>query len=91
MKRSLLTLGALLFIAGCSQQSSIKTSDNSSEANQLSDVKTPHTFMLRGTVIIGHESQSIQPCNSDQQYWINLSPAQWQAGTDIQSSPYQPM
>ena len=91
MKRTLLTLGALLFIAGCSQQSSIKTSDNSSEANQLSDVKTPHTFMLRGTVIIGHESQSIQPCNSEQQYWINLSPVQWQAGSEIQSSPYQPM
>ncbi|MDD9195335.1 lipoprotein [Aliivibrio sp. S3MY1] len=91
MKRSLLALGALLFVAGCSQQSSIQTSGDPSEVNQLSDIKTPHTFMLRGTVIIGHESQSIQPCHSDLQYWINLSPAQWQAGTDIQSSPYQPM
>lgn len=91
MRKSLLALGALVFIAGCSQQLSTTTSSHPSENNQLAETKVPHTFILRGTVIIGHESQSIQPCGSDQQYWINLSPAQWQAGTDIQSSPYQPM
>ena len=91
MKTSLLTLGTLLFLAGCSQHSPTTTSSEPSENSQVAEQKIPHTFMLRGTVIIGHESQSIQPCNSDQQYWINLSPEQWQAGADIQSSPYQPM
>ena len=91
MKTSLLALGTLLFLAGCSQHSHTTTSSDPSENSQVAEQKIPHTFMLRGTVIIGHESQSIQPCNSDQQYWINLSPEQWQTGADIQSSPYQPM
>ncbi|MGR6860339.1 COG3650 family protein [Aliivibrio salmonicida] len=91
MKTSLLALSTLLFLAGCSQHSSTTDSHHSSESKQAADQKIPHTFMLRGTVIIGHESQSIQPCSSDQQYWINLSPEQWQASNDIQSSPYQPM
>lgn len=91
MKASLLALSALLFLSGCSQHNAANPSKDSSQKNHLNETKTPHTFMLRGTVIIGHESQSIQPCGSDQQYWINLSPAQWQAGSDIQSSPYQPM
>lgn len=91
MRTSLLALGALLFLSGCSQHNATNSSKNASQKNHLNEIKTPHTFMLRGTVIIGHESQSIQPCGSDQQYWINLSPRQWQSGNDIQSSPYQPM
>ncbi len=87
MKKSLLTLGSLLFLAGCSQQFSTEASNSPSK----NDTKNPHTFTLRGTVVIGHESQSIQPCGSDQQYWINLTPEQWQMGNDIQSTPYQEM
>ena len=91
MKKSLLTLGTLLFLSGCSQQFSEDTSDSKSKNNDVHEATMPHTFTLRGTVVIGHESQSIQPCNSDQQYWINLTPEQWAAGNSIQSSPYQPM
>nr|VVV02767.1 hypothetical protein AW0309160_00092 [Aliivibrio wodanis] len=90
MKRSLLAVTTLLFFSGCSQQSSNTASNNSSEDNQNQST-TPHTFTLRGTVVIGHESQSIQPCNSEQQYWINLKPEQWKVSNEIQSSPYQPM
>ncbi|MUJ37352.1 hypothetical protein [Aliivibrio fischeri] len=90
MKTSLTTLisATLLLLTGCSQQTS---APKNNMVAQQDEINSPHTFMLRGTVIIGHESQSIQPCNSDQQYWVNLSPRQWKAGTDIQSRPYQAM
>lgn len=89
MKLSLLTFTALLFLSGCSQQSAIDTSTDDFDNSQ--SASGAHTFILRGTVVIGRESQSIQPCGSDQQYWINLTSEQWKAGTDIQSTPYQSM
>ncbi len=91
MKKSLLALAPLLFLAGCSQQFSAGASHSEPKNSNANEPKVPHTFTLRGTVIIGHESQSIQPCGSDQQYWINLTPKQWKAGNDIQSTPYQAM
>lgn len=89
MKIISLTLTALLLLSGCSHP--LATSTSSKENHVQATPHTPHTFLLRGTVIIGHESQSIQPCGSDHQYWINLSATQWKAGTEIQSTPYQEM
>ncbi len=90
MKTSLLILANLLFLSGCSQNNIAEKSSHSSQAN-LSQQQSPATFMLRGNVTIASNAQTIQPCGSNQQYWINLSPAQWKAASDIQQSPNQLM
>ncbi|PFG58758.1 putative lipoprotein [Vibrio sp. ES.051] len=51
----------------------------------------PQTFMLRGKVVVGHESQYIMPCGSDKQYWLQLSPQQSQRAIKLTSEPYQTM
>ncbi|AEX23476.1 COG3650 family protein [Vibrio sp. EJY3] len=51
----------------------------------------PQTFMLRGEVVIGHESQYIMPCGSDKQYWLQLSPQQAQRAMSLSNEPYKPI
>ncbi|MDF2155905.1 hypothetical protein [Vibrio sp. CAU 1672] len=51
----------------------------------------PQSFVLRGEVVIGHESQYLMPCGSDKQYWLPLSPQQAQRAMALTTQPYQPM
>ena len=51
----------------------------------------PQTFIMRGEIILGHEVSSIQPCGSEQQYWLSLDNDKFQQGMTLISAPYQPM
>lgn len=52
---------------------------------------TPQSFILRGDVTVGHETQTITPCGSKQQYWLHLTPKQQKTFNDLARKPYQPM
>ncbi|WEM42365.1 hypothetical protein PTW35_00380 [Photobacterium sp. DA100] len=85
--------GALL-LAGCaSQPSSGPTPEEI--ALTTPEVATSsgkvQAFMLRGQVILGHESRSIQPCGSTQQYWLHLPAGDLPAANAVTPPGYEPM
>ncbi|EGQ7650071.1 TPA: COG3650 family protein [Vibrio alginolyticus] len=87
-------LATLLVLQACSSQSPQSgAADLTSPPATLDKPETiqPQTFMLRGKVIVGHESQYIMPCGSDKQYWLQLSPQQMQRAIQLNNEPYQTM
>ncbi|CAE6886146.1 hypothetical protein ACOMICROBIO_GDFFDHBD_00559 [Vibrio sp. B1REV9] len=87
-------LATLLVLQACSMQPSPSGEDTpTTPPASLDKPETilPQTFMLRGEVVIGHESQYITPCGSDKQYWLQLSPQQIQRAVGLTSEPYQIM
>lgn len=95
--RNPVALASLLALQACSlldfgaaepanetQQIAPATLDNPSSIK-------PQTFIMRGEVILGHEVQSIQPCGSGQQYWLQMDNDKFQQGVKLAHSPYQPM
>ncbi len=88
------TLATLLVLQACSSQppQSGEEAPTSPPASlDKPETIQPQTFMLRGKVIVGHESQYIMPCGSDKQYWLQLSPQQTQRAMSLSSQPYQHM
>ncbi|WP_159064901.1 COG3650 family protein [Thaumasiovibrio subtropicus] len=51
---------------------------------------TSQAFMLRGEVVIGHESYYIQPCGSPVQYWLRLPESMRQSLQNNGGLPYSP-
>lgn len=87
-------LATLLVLQACSSQPPQSgAADPTSPPATLDKPETiqPQTFMLRGKVIVGHESQYIMPCGSDKQYWLQLSPQQMQRAIQLNNEPYQTM
>ncbi|MGR5213138.1 COG3650 family protein [Vibrio rotiferianus] len=87
-------VATLLVLQACSmqpQQSDADTPTTPPASLDKPETILPQTFMLRGEVVIGHESQYITPCGSDKQYWLQLSPQQIQRAVAITNEPYQTM
>ncbi|MGR2664545.1 COG3650 family protein [Vibrio campbellii] len=87
-------LATLLVLQACSmqpQQSDADTPTTPPASLDKPETILPQTFMLRGEVVIGHESQYITPCGSDKQYWLQLSPQQVQRAIALTNEPYQTM
>ncbi|MGF1691700.1 COG3650 family protein [Photobacterium kagoshimensis] len=95
-----LPLATLALLAGCSIQPSTTPNSQSgatinptpenavSTANSGSKVQA---FMMRGMVTWGHESYSIQPCNSQKQYWVVFPPSDHNKIREIAPYNYEPM
>ncbi|PMG47835.1 hypothetical protein BCU90_10570 [Vibrio lentus] len=49
----------------------------------------PQTFIMRGQVVVGHESRTFTPCGSQQQYWLDLSPELALEAQGLTTRPYQ--
>ncbi|MDV7106063.1 hypothetical protein R3X26_16805 [Vibrio sp. TH_r3] len=81
-------------IQACSSSpQQIEQITGSSNLVQLSEVETPlaPTFIMRGTAILGHETQSFVACGSNQQYWLEVDPNLLNQATNLTSDPYQPI
>ncbi|PSW19356.1 hypothetical protein C9I98_13390 [Photobacterium sanctipauli] len=87
------SLALLTLLTGCaegpvSQQAATPTTSQPEDTAEAGKVQA---FMLRGNVVLGHESRSIQPCGSSQQYWLQL-PLSMQQDVDAITRPgYEPM
>ena len=49
----------------------------------------PQTFIMRGQVVVGHESRTLTPCGSHQQYWLDLTPELALEAQGLSTRPYQ--
>ncbi|KZX57660.1 hypothetical protein A3712_22870, partial [Vibrio sp. HI00D65] len=49
----------------------------------------PQTFIMRGQVVVGHESRTFTPCGSQQQYWLDMSPELALEAQGLAARPYQ--
>ncbi|MEZ8240645.1 COG3650 family protein [Vibrio splendidus] len=49
----------------------------------------PQTFIMRGQVVVGHESRTFTPCGSQQQYWLDLTPELALEAQGLSTRPYQ--
>ncbi|MCZ4311249.1 COG3650 family protein [Vibrio atlanticus] len=49
----------------------------------------PQTFIMRGQVVVGHESRTFTPCGSQQQYWLDLPPELALEAQGLAARPYQ--
>lgn len=97
LQQALPASALLMLLAGCSAPSPSTTS-SPVEVTQADSAPTMaaeqgkvQAFMLRGTVVLGHESSSIQPCGSTQQYWLNTPLADRQSLAQITRPGYEPM
>jgi len=80
-------------LTGCSQtQQSISEPEKSPAANlDAPSTIQPQTFIMRGQVVVGHESRTFTPCGSQEQYWLDLSPELALEAQGLSNTPYQPM
>jgi putative lipoprotein len=63
---------------------------NSAELQRPESV-IPQSYVLRGMAVIGHESRTLQPCGSHQQFWLDLPLDIQQQAQSMITSPYQPI
>lgn len=87
---SLLALQACSTLDFSSSESESQPSLPLANLDQPNSIK-PQLFILRGEVILGHEAQSIQPCGSEQQYWLSIDNDKFNQALRLISTPYQPM
>ena len=52
---------------------------------------SPQPFLLRGEVILGHETRSFQPCGSPRQYWVVLPSGDAPAADALAAPGYHPL
>ncbi|CAH0527377.1 COG3650 family protein [Vibrio hippocampi] len=93
-KRIALTILPLILLQACSvfkPQGDENISETPlAELAQPDSITTP-SFVLRGQAVIGHEVQTIQPCGSQHQYWLQLPADIKPLAAALTTSPYQPM
>lgn len=80
-------------LTGCSQTQLSPSESEKSPSASLDAPSTiqPQTFIMRGQVIVGHESRTFTPCGSQEQYWLDLSPELALEAQGLSNTPYQPM
>lgn len=49
------------------------------------------TFILRGEVVLSPDNPSFRPCDSQQQYWLDMSPQLLQQARSVTHTPFQPL
>lgn len=96
-KRSLTLLASIWLIQSCSS-----STNSFNQVEQIQPATIGHTqltkkktqtaqFIMRGTLVIGHEAQTFTPCGSNRQYWVNLKKPDINSVQALSSMPYQPM
>lgn len=97
LRQALPAAALLAALAGCTTSSPSPTSGpveitpDGSPPTATTEQGKVQAFMLRGNVVLGHESNSIQPCGSSQQYWLNTPITDRQAIAQITRPGYEPM
>ncbi|MCW8348429.1 hypothetical protein MD535_20810 [Vibrio sp. ZSDZ65] len=92
MSRLSLAVPLVLILQACS---SFNTTSNEATTTPLRaelsrpETITPQSYVLRGQAIVGHESRTIQPCGSTQQYWLELPKEAREAAEKLSRTPYQ--
>ncbi|NOH96481.1 hypothetical protein [Vibrio sp. 99-70-13A1] len=83
---------AILALQGCSTAPEVMTEPELPPAT-LDEPKSiqPQTFIMRGQVVVGHETRTFTPCGSKQQYWLDLPKESLQQALILPSRPYQTM
>ncbi|MGL6262078.1 COG3650 family protein [Vibrio sp. WXL210] len=93
--RSPLALSTLVLIQACSTAPSSDTQEVSVAPIMASldapETIAPQPFIIRGEVVLGHETRAIKPCGSQQQYWVNLPVEQREQAISLTARPYQPL
>lgn len=75
-----------LALAACSSTSPPKQTQLA-DLNHPESIK-PQSFMLRGSVVIGPNSQTITPCGSQQQFQLSLPQSLMTKAASVSASPY---
>lgn len=93
LRQALPAIALMTLLTGCSSPSTSEPVDITPADSQQADANgnKVQAFMLRGSVVLGHESYSIQPCGSTKQYWLTIPPTERQALADITRPGYEPM
>ncbi len=84
-----MVLSSLALIQACGS-SPTPASSNTISLTEANTTSIP-TFIIRGEVTLGHEVRAITPCNSHQQYWIDLPKDRFQQALNLVQQPYQPL
>lgn len=90
------TLAGLLALQACSMFDFGSQAEQAKSPLPLANLEQPNSinpqaFIIRGEVILGHEAQSIQPCGSDIQYWLEVDNDKFKQAMRLINHPYQPM
>ncbi len=83
-----------LWLTACAQTSSPSVEETPSlppQPKAIGNHYTSQAFMMRGEVVVGHESYYIQPCGTKTQYWLHLPDDLRAALHASASAPYSPL
>lgn len=92
--RSWVALCSSLLIFGCSQTPTPHAETDTTSADSqalIVDESAPARILLKGQLIWGHEMRSLQPCGSDNSYWVQLPKQLVEPVSKLTNEPYQPM
>ncbi len=86
------TILSVCLLQACSTSPTTQLEQDTVKASldQPDSIK-PQTFLIRGEVVIGHEVRTIKPCDSNQQFWVDMPVELTQQAMKLSSAPYQPM
>ncbi|CAM4234416.1 COG3650 family protein [Vibrio neonatus] len=96
-KCTLLSVISSMVLLGCSSTEPPQSSASTTESNVLStqplipDTEAPARVLLRGEIMVGHESRTIHPCNSNATYWLELPTQVRTAVESMTTKPNQAM
>ncbi|WP_261816380.1 hypothetical protein [Vibrio gallicus] len=81
-----------LFMLGCSQTPTppAKAVSNQTQAVTI-DNSGPARILLKGQLVLGHEVRTIQPCGSQNSFWVDVEPQLQQSISGLTNQPYQPV
>ncbi len=94
LKATIAILTACLLQA-CSTSSTVSNQGDKQDSvnaslDQPSTIKA-QTFILRGSVVVGHDTKTLTPCSSNQQYLLSMPETLSQQLMELSKTPYQPM
>lgn len=89
----LLVLASFLQACSSSPENTISTQKNDTPVSLNQEAATPlaPTFIMRGILTVGHETRSFIPCESNQQYWIEMDSESLAKAMTLSREPYQPI
>ncbi len=92
-KTLMVLLSASALLQGCSGIFSASTSEAHTPLATLTDPQSiqPQQFIMRGRLVLSRESRSFTPCNSNQQYWLQLPADQARHAQELAKLPNQSM
>ena len=90
-KCALFSIVSSLILLGCSStepQSQANQDETFPSVELVPNKQAPARVLLRGQIVIGHESRTIQPCNSNATYWLSLPESVRRIAESMTSKPY---